>query len=89
MAAPVPHSHSGQSGGLTAPRTLVFAVIALFFIWGGLTSLNDILIPKLKGLLCAACGGRCDALPTAMWPSFPMARCPHTNARQTNCRCVQ
>ena len=58
MAAPVPHSHSGQSGGLTAPRTLVFAVIALFFIWGGLTSLNDILIPKLKGLLCAACGGR-------------------------------
>ncbi|HEX7887023.1 MAG TPA: sugar MFS transporter [Phenylobacterium sp.] len=26
------------------------AVVALFFIWGGLTSLNDILIPKLKGL---------------------------------------
>jgi FHS family L-fucose permease-like MFS transporter len=24
--------------------------VALFFIWGGLTSLNDILIPKLKGL---------------------------------------
>jgi FHS family L-fucose permease-like MFS transporter len=32
------------------PSTLVVAVVALFFIWGGLTSLNDILIPKLKGL---------------------------------------
>ncbi len=30
--------------------SLLSAVIALFFIWGGLTSLNDILIPKLKGL---------------------------------------
>ena len=29
---------------------LVASVVALFFIWGGLTSLNDILIPKLKGL---------------------------------------
>jgi MFS transporter, FHS family, L-fucose permease len=35
---------------LNAPRTLVLAVVALFFIWGGLTSLNDVLIPKLKGL---------------------------------------
>jgi MFS transporter, FHS family, L-fucose permease len=33
-----------------APFALVAAVVALFFIWGGLTSLNDILIPKLKGL---------------------------------------
>lgn len=33
-----------------APTALVLAVVALFFIWGGLTSLNDILIPKLKGL---------------------------------------
>lgn len=33
-----------------APRALVLAVVALFFIWGGLTSLNDVLIPKLKGL---------------------------------------
>jgi MFS transporter, FHS family, L-fucose permease len=39
----------GQDG-LDAPRTLVLAVVALFFIWGGLTSLNDVLIPKLKGL---------------------------------------
>jgi FHS family L-fucose permease-like MFS transporter len=30
--------------------TLLVCVISLFFIWGGITSLNDILIPKLKGL---------------------------------------
>ena len=29
---------------------LVVLVVSLFFIWGGVTSLNDILIPKLKGL---------------------------------------
>jgi MFS transporter, FHS family, L-fucose permease len=29
---------------------LVTLVVGLFFIWGGATSLNDILIPKLKGL---------------------------------------
>ncbi|MDD1451397.1 sugar MFS transporter [Sphingomonas sp. H160509] len=34
----------------TVPRSLVWLVIGLFFIWGGATSLNDILIPKLKGL---------------------------------------
>lgn len=33
-----------------APFILVAAIVALFFIWGGLTSLNDILVPKLKGL---------------------------------------
>ena len=33
-----------------APTALVLVVVALFFIWGGLTSLNDVLIPKLKGL---------------------------------------
>jgi len=31
-------------------RTLAWLVIGLFFIWGGATSLNDVLIPKLKGL---------------------------------------
>jgi FHS family L-fucose permease-like MFS transporter len=50
MAAPVPQSHSGPANGSAAPRALVLAVVALFFIWGGLTSLNDILIPKLKAL---------------------------------------
>jgi FHS family L-fucose permease-like MFS transporter len=32
------------------PTSLLLAVVALFFIWGGLISLNDILVPKLKGL---------------------------------------
>jgi FHS family L-fucose permease-like MFS transporter len=31
-------------------RALVWLVFGLFFIWGGATSLNDVLIPKLKGL---------------------------------------
>jgi FHS family L-fucose permease-like MFS transporter len=31
-------------------RALIWLVVGLFFIWGGTTSLNDILIPKLKGL---------------------------------------
>jgi MFS transporter, FHS family, L-fucose permease len=47
MAAEV--SANGNSK-VDAPIALVLAVVALFFIWGGLTSLNDVLIPKLKGL---------------------------------------
>lgn len=43
-------SGGGTSDNRAAPFALVAAVVALFFIWGGLTSLNDILIPKLKGL---------------------------------------
>ncbi|MEJ7934397.1 hypothetical protein WG907_09035 [Sphingobium sp. AN558] len=48
----VPTSGDGDSAVARSPpsRRLVAAVVALFFIWGGLTSLNDILIPKLKGL---------------------------------------
>ncbi len=44
MAAP-----PGASGIATG-RGLLVLVISLFFIWGGITSLNDILIPKLKTL---------------------------------------
>jgi FHS family L-fucose permease-like MFS transporter len=33
-----------------ASVVLLTCVISLFFIWGGITSLNDILIPKLKAL---------------------------------------
>jgi MFS transporter, FHS family, L-fucose permease len=51
MAGPMPGATaSTNSSGTNAPRSLVLAVVALFFIWGGLTSLNDVLIPKLKGL---------------------------------------
>src|SRR5579859_2035354 len=40
------------SGGMSdsAVRTLRLFVFALFFMFGGITSLNDVLIPKLKGL---------------------------------------
>lgn len=38
------------SAGSSAPAWLLTAVVALFFIWGGITSLNDVLIPKLKDL---------------------------------------
>ena len=33
-----------------AVRSLRLFVFALFFIFGGITSLNDVIIPKLKGL---------------------------------------
>jgi len=34
----------------SASRTLLTLVVALFFFWGAVTSLNDILIPKFKSL---------------------------------------
>lgn len=40
---------AGQSR-IAGSTTLIAVVIALFFLWGGVTSLNDILIPKLKDL---------------------------------------
>ena len=40
----------GNIGGASSAAWLVVLVVSLFFIWGGITSLNDILIPKLKGL---------------------------------------
>ncbi|MBB4642537.1 sugar MFS transporter [Rhizorhapis suberifaciens] len=50
MAAPIPVHAKMHTEQALASRALVVALVALFFIWGGLTSLNDILIPKLKGL---------------------------------------
>ena len=53
MAMHIDTSNAGASGdashGYDAPDLRVF-VIALFFIFGGITSLNDIIIPKLKEL---------------------------------------
>ena len=40
---------SGEGGGDDAPNLRYF-VMALFFIFGGITSLNDVIIPKLKEL---------------------------------------
>ena len=49
-AGPLPSSGGTNAAAADTPRALVIAVVVLFFIWGGLTSLNDVLIPKLKGL---------------------------------------
>ena len=52
MAAPVPSSsaaHADDTGHIDAPELRLF-VMALFFIFGGITSLNDVIIPKLKEL---------------------------------------
>jgi FHS family L-fucose permease-like MFS transporter len=45
-----PSSARAAAAPTTASRSLVALVIGLFFVWGGATSLNDVLIPKLKGL---------------------------------------
>jgi MFS transporter, FHS family, L-fucose permease len=50
MAQMAPTGQNASASNTAAPFALVAAVVGLFFIWGGLTSLNDILIPKLKGL---------------------------------------
>jgi len=44
---PTPGGEEGQ--GVDAPDLRIF-VFALFFIFGGITSLNDVIIPKLKDL---------------------------------------
>jgi FHS family L-fucose permease-like MFS transporter len=44
-----PHSDDAATDGVQAPGLQIF-VFALFFIFGGITSLNDIIIPKLKDL---------------------------------------
>lgn len=56
MAAPItqlsstdPSPGEGSAQGINAPDLQVF-VFALFFIFGGITSLNDVIIPKLKEL---------------------------------------
>ena len=49
MAAPVPVSSNDSGSHVDAPALRLF-VMALFFIFGGITSLNDVIIPKLKEL---------------------------------------
>ncbi|WP_294077540.1 sugar MFS transporter [Sphingomonas sp.] len=44
-----PAPGGADSGGVDAPNLQLF-VFALFFIFGGITSLNDVIIPKLKEL---------------------------------------
>jgi FHS family L-fucose permease-like MFS transporter len=47
--SPAGTDSSPPVGGIDAPRLQLF-VFALFFIFGGITSLNDVIIPKLKEL---------------------------------------
>jgi MFS transporter, FHS family, L-fucose permease len=49
MAAPLESGTGPQQGHIDAPELRLF-VMALFFIFGGITSLNDVIIPKLKEL---------------------------------------
>ena len=44
---------AGQHGDVKGLSGFVFA---LFFVFGGITSLNDVLIPKLKGLFSLSYG---------------------------------
>jgi FHS family L-fucose permease-like MFS transporter len=53
-ADPVPVEADGRSP-TDAPDLRLF-VFALFFIFGGITSLNDVVIPKLKGLFTLTYG---------------------------------
>jgi FHS family L-fucose permease-like MFS transporter len=48
LADPIPHVAAGDAPRY-APDLRLF-VFALFFIFGGITSLNDVIIPKLKSL---------------------------------------
>jgi FHS family L-fucose permease-like MFS transporter len=54
-AAQDPAALERASGAVDAPDLRIF-VFALFFIFGGITSLNDVLIPKLKALFTLSYG---------------------------------
>ena len=49
MALAPSAASNSESGHIDAPQLRLF-VMALFFIFGGITSLNDVIIPKLKEL---------------------------------------
>jgi len=50
MTASAPPEPTPPSGAAQTAGWMLVLVVSLFFIWGAATSLNDILIPKLKGL---------------------------------------
>ena len=58
MPSPIASTASdapAEGAGVNAPGLQVF-VFALFFIFGGVTSLNDVIIPKLKSLFTLSYG---------------------------------
>jgi len=50
VSSPAPATADGSEADATYPSNLQAFVYALFFAFGGITSLNDVLIPKLKAL---------------------------------------
>jgi MFS transporter, FHS family, L-fucose permease len=52
MALPLTNSPVASAGGATNDKTkiVLLLVFAVFFILGGVTNINDVLIPKFKGL---------------------------------------
>src|SRR6266404_4786798 len=50
VSSPAPATADGSEANATYPSNLQAFVYALFFAFGGITSLNDVLIPKLKAL---------------------------------------
>src|SRR6202522_4539680 len=49
-SSPAQTNADGSETGATYATNLQAFVYALFFVFGGITSLNDVIIPKLKGL---------------------------------------
>src|SRR5271156_6791446 len=55
-SSPAPANADGSEATATYATNLQAFVYALFFVFGGITSLNDIIIPKLKGLFTLSYG---------------------------------
>src|SRR5271156_564515 len=55
-SSPAPANADGSEATATYATNLQAFVYALFFVFGGITSLNDVIIPKLKGLFTLSYG---------------------------------
>ena len=55
-SSPASTDADGRQSGATYATNLQAFVYALFFVFGGITSLNDVIIPKLKGLFTLTYG---------------------------------
>ena len=82
------HATDGRAANGTyadAPELRLF-VFALFFIFGGITSLNDVIIPKLKGLFTSATARSCWSNRRSS-PRISSSRCrrPRSCARSATC----
>ena len=56
VSSPAAESPDGSDAHATYASNLQAFVYALFFVFGGITSLNDVIIPKLKGLFTLTVG---------------------------------